>query len=373
MNCLLPPSNKVNISSLGCLFENTTNSYKFVFFQAIINLLQKTQPTDGSVLLKMEELAVEMVALAWYPHAFCKLSFGTADKLGRVLDRLQFSLNERAIAHAVTRKNLRNAIKNQYDQIGIKGLLRYVPYRLLTPFFPDRLHGKLDSQKDQLIFELSVESYETKDPALYRFVDDGSAIEIHPDWVTYLTESWRIVEGWVGKNWIDYLQSRNPNTPSIPNKISPPLNRSPLTSQTNYWRAVINEKSVNCLYSGVALNPREFALDHFIPWSFVCHDQIWNLIPVTKEANSSKSNSLPSDYYLDGFIKLQLEGLKITRRKFNEGAWSKLTEPFVSDLRIVPENLLDEKSLKAAYHEILPSMMSLAGRIGFHAGWKHSS
>ena len=369
----LPPG-KVDILALGRIFEDTTNSYKLVFFQALLNLLKQRLPASGSVLLKTQDLAIEMAALAWYPHAFFKLSFGSQDKLGRVLDKLCFDLDERAIAHADTQKRLRLAIQEQYKQIGLKDRLRYVPYRLLTPFFSDRLRN-LKNYKDhevsKFVHEWSAETYASKNPALYKIIKSEEAIEIHPIWVAYLSKSLPIVVGWVGKHWIDYLQSRNPNTPNIPNKISPPLNRAPLKLQTDYWRAIIKDKQLRCLYSGDVLDPHKFALDHFIPWSFVCHDQIWNLIPVSPKANSAKSNCVPSEDYLNGFVDLQSVGLNIARQILDDTRWRKHTEPFVSDLHVPSAKLLNAERLRAAYLGVLPAIMSLAKQIGFPAGWKH--
>lgn len=372
MNSALLPFGEVDIQALSGLFESTTNSYKLVFFQAIVNLLQSRPQATGSLLLETQDLAVEMAALAWYPHVFYRLSFGSQDHMGKVLDKLRFSVDERAIVHADTQKRLRRAIREQYCQIGLQDLLRYVPYRLLTPFFLERLRGTRDHQVNQLVRQWSAEAYATETPVLYRFVEISSpAIELHPSWVAYLKQSLPIVIGWVRKHWIDYLQLRNPNTPSIPSKVNPPLTRAPLTMQTAYWRAIICKTPLRCLYSKENLDPRKFALDHFIPWSFVCHDQIWNLIPVSPKSNSAKRNRLPSKSYLERFIELQSEGLSISRTIFDDKRWRKLTEPFVSDLRIASEELLDAKSLRAAYNGVLPAMMSLAERTGFSAGWKN--
>lgn len=38
----------------------------------------------------------------------------------------------------------------------------------------------------------------------------------------------------------------------------------------------------------------DVSLDHFVPWSYVAHDELWNLVPTTKSLNSSKSNDLPN-------------------------------------------------------------------------------
>lgn len=39
--------------------------------------------------------------------------------------------------------------------------------------------------------------------------------------------------------------------------------------------------------------PRHYDIDHFIPWSFVMNDELWNLMPMDSSLNSSKSNRLP--------------------------------------------------------------------------------
>ena len=34
-------------------------------------------------------------------------------------------------------------------------------------------------------------------------------------------------------------------------------------------------------------------MDHFIPWSFVMNDELWNLMPMDPSLNGAKSNHLP--------------------------------------------------------------------------------
>jgi len=36
------------------------------------------------------------------------------------------------------------------------------------------------------------------------------------------------------------------------------------------------------------------SIDHFIPWSFVMHDELWNLTPTLANINSIKNDNLPS-------------------------------------------------------------------------------
>jgi hypothetical protein len=112
-------------------------------------------------------------------------------------------------------------------------------------------------------------------------------------------------------------------------------------------------------------------LDHFVPWSFVCHDQLWNLIPVSPAANSAKSNNLPADHYIPCFVDLQCAGLQISRSVLKPELWRKRTESFVSDLRIPEADLSDDGIIRKAYLGVLPAMLSLAEQTGFSGGWTY--
>ena len=56
---------------------------------------------------------------------------------------------------------------------------------------------------------------------------------------------------------------------------------------------MINSGPVTDIYTGELLTTRGLSIDHFIPWSYVASDELWNLIPTSKSVNSSKSNNLP--------------------------------------------------------------------------------
>ena len=58
--------------------------------------------------------------------------------------------------------------------------------------------------------------------------------------------------------------------------------------------------SITDIYGHVSLADESISIDHFVPWQFVAHDELWNLHPTTREINSSKNNSLPSwEYYFE--------------------------------------------------------------------------
>lgn len=361
-----PPCGEVDTHAFSQLFNSTTNSYKLTFFQALLNtLMERERSGTRDAIIELRGLATEMLALAWYPHNFFRLSFGLQDQTGSVLDRLDFHLDERSLTNPSTHARLRQAIVDQYDTIHAAGLLRFVPYRLLSPFFTSELKGLKDSQKDRRIRELANARFSSHSPPIYRFTEGGDAIDVHPAWRAYLVQHIAIIDGWVKHNWIGYLQDRNPSTPAIIKKITPPLQRSLLTRQTRFWQAVMAQSTQRCIYTGDPIKPSDFALDHFIPWSFVCHDQLWNLIPVSSTVNSSKGSRLPLEKHVGRFIEAQYHALKIGRSQLTDTAWNKATEPYVSDLQLTRQALLDGQRLDSAYRNTLGPLISLARQMGF--------
>lgn len=97
---------------------------------------------------------------------------------------------------------------------------------------------------------------------------------------------------------IDYLQRRNPTIQGIPNKISAPEKRK-LEEANRFWSTVAGMAEITDCYTGKVLNKDNFEqlgqleIDHFIPWSFIVIDEIWNLTPTFKLININKSNNLP--------------------------------------------------------------------------------
>ena len=285
--------------------------------------------------------------------------------MGKILDGLQFDLSEAAVTNPSSGEALRRAIDEQFNQIKADYLYRYVPYRLLSPFFDDDLKGLQDDKKNDRIRKLANQRYSSSNPPLYRFIDDDNTIDLHTDWVGYLTENFSIVRGWALNEWATYLQQRNPNTPAILSKIAPPLKRPPLDFQRKIWETILGEKELICIYSNQPLDPYHFQLDHFIPWSFICHDQLWNLIPATPSENSSKGRSLPSTNQVDAFIKTQEKAIASAKTTLTAEQWRKIKEEYSSGLNLDADQLLDSSALRKAYEQTLNPLISLADQFGF--------
>lgn len=367
----LPESPDLGIRYLSGVFRHTTNSYKFYWFLAILEAVK-----NGLDTLSVNLLTAEMLAQAWYPvHSF-KLHFGSQDQLGRLVSQLK---EQRELPLKSDRLEVRNAaltqvIRNKQFAQDFHKLQRFVPQRFLSPWFSAELHGLADHQRDKMIQHLAEKHWEQPQAPLYRFVEhplSEQVIEIHPTWMTYLQANFRIIRDFVLWNLVEFLRQKNPNVPNLPEKLFPPLHRE-MSMANKYWRFVLDQDlDLRCPYSAQLIPNRGFSLDHFIPWSFIGHDQLWNLVPIPKAINSAKSDRLPDlDYYLQAFIVLQFQGLKIFLKK-SEGKNKAYLEDYITLFRCDIETLShikEEVFINKLKDTIIP-LEQIATNTGFIRGW----
>ena len=372
----LPIADNLNISALAGLFDSRATSYKYLYFLSLLDILKRINFARLSAI-SFREIIVEMLANAWYPHKFFKLSFGTIDQIANKLDALELEITEPILKFRdPDKKILRNTINNQNLEDIINSINRYVSYRLIRPFFTQETRGLKDFYVNPAIINLAKNKFDIKKP-LYCFnaedQQDCNAIILHPDWVEYLEENYTIVRGWVSWEWLNYMQQQNPSIPNVVNKLFMPQQRDSLANQTKYWKTILEHQDIKCIYSQVQLNKDEISLDHYLPWSFVAHDQLWNLIPTTKSVNSSKSNNIPSEKYFSNFVKLQYLGLDIYHQKVSQSKWLNDVESFVAELKVNQANdLLNLEILTNAYEKTIQPLSSLATIQGFSANWVYA-
>jgi hypothetical protein len=191
---------------------------------------------------------------------------------------------------------------------------------------------------------------------------------MHPDWADYLRRNLVVVQGWLDWHWAAYLSARNPNVPNVVRKLH--AERKPFGWQRDYWDSVLRVARIDCPFSGTRLSPGNYDLDHFIPWAFVAHDEMWNLCPVAVAVNSLKSDQVPDlDLYLERFAEIQHQGLVFCRRHGSLRLYDRAADEFSVGLRMTLDQLKDKLQLATAYEQTIRPLAGLASRMGFRRGW----
>ena len=279
--------------------DRVVASYKMYWLLAILDEVQ-----EGNVEIEFRRLITRMIAYAWYPISKFRLYFGACDNLGKVVNYISDTYN---LKPNINKSELIDSDDKELNKM-IKNLTYNVPHKFLSPFYdgiakepPLKTVMILSKEHKRWIYEI------------YRNSDEENCIRIRECWDDYLKYNYKMIQGWVYYKLVCFLQKRNPNVPGIAMKLEAPVNRK-LTTQTKIWTSIIERKNIIDLYTGLPFTKENYkehgnlSMDHFIPWSFVLHDQMWNLVPTFKNINSQKSDNLFNyEDYIEGLAKLQYD------------------------------------------------------------------
>lgn len=354
----LPQSNTLTTRHLNRVFDKTVATYKYYWFLGILDLFVK----QGKTRINVWEIMISMVANAWYPVNYFRLSFGKSESLYEAILKLQ---KENDIPINLGIKELTDLLQALTQRTDIRKQLNFlqmnVPFRFLRPW--------IDTSDDR---EMVKRSQTFENGCLYKLEKENGSlwIELNPIWFTYLQENYDILTSFAYWGLTNFLQVRNPNVPNIPSKLIKKEERNSLSPQHKFWdTAISNGLEVRCLYTNKLLEVKEYDLDHFIPWSFVSHDLLWNLMPADSSINSSKSNKLPDlELYLPKLAEAHQAALRINIEK---GKQDKLLEDYLS-LGHTPQDIamMDREHLLDCFFQTFTPMNQIALNMGFES-WKY--
>jgi len=354
---------------LGQVFQDTTNSYKLVWFLAILSLLKRSEERS----FRLADIFTEVAVAAWHPVCLFRLSLGRQDKLQDVILEIQ---KKSGLPPNAAPEAIRKFVDGSADaQTMLEYFKRYVPTRFLTPWFADKLRGERDdSARTREIQTMAKESQKTPFACIYFFEGSGApgSIRLNDSWRLFLTENLGLAQSFAEHHLALYLQARNPNVPGVVNKLRAPTIRQ-LTAARDFWRLVRGDfqkagrtAEFKDIYSERELTD-SFSIDHFLPWSFVVHDLLWNLTPVEPATNSSKNDVLPDlDIYLPRLAKLHFGAIEAAKKR------PRFLEDYVDCFKEDAESLLalGENGFLAKYRQVIIPQAQIAMNQGFQSGWK---
>lgn len=196
----IPTDNEVEVRYLEAMLDhsNFTNSYKLFWLNGIFK-----EVVRGNKNITFKRIACRMISTAWYPLIQYKLNLGLQDQLFEIVRTIkvkydiQADLDEEIILEYI------DDINDKEMNSFVNKLCRYVPYRLLTPFYENILRGKKDGLKNKIILEAAL--YD--DEPLYK-INLNESITINDKWFKYFQENQVIIKGWIEYKLIYFLQKK---------------------------------------------------------------------------------------------------------------------------------------------------------------------
>jgi hypothetical protein len=252
------------------MFRDMTASYKPLFFIAILDAIaQNKHENDGEIALV--DLNRNIATTALYAAVTAKLSFGSQDTLQT---RLQGLFAGPKVNYKDAKRDLERMTDSEVrDNFGFLG--KYAPKALLTSFV-------------------------TVTP-LYGF--SRGKIKLDKKWLAFLLEHNHLLREYSTYSLAVWLQRKNPGVPGVVDKISLQDERPPIPKfMKDAWQKAMGP-NFKCIYVNELVGDR-FALDHYLPWSFVGGHDLWNLVPTSPDVNNQKSDDLPPERTQKGFSEV---------------------------------------------------------------------
>ncbi len=289
--------NTLDIEGFSLMMKDPSYCYKFYWLEAIVKLI-----SENRTKTTFDEVINEMICNAWYSVREFHIHLSGIQVNGQVRDGLEravLRLTELSgLTSNASKDEIKKAIKEHDSELKeAKGqLTNMVPYRALAGFFAkDESAVNWDSIKRLTAY---IREFDRSINMLPYTLGDSSKLKkeilFNPAWVEMIQDNTVSILGWIQYEKVKWLQSNNPEVPGLVYKLVPMDEKMrKLGHVRKLWEGVLELSGVRDVFTGKMIIPKEYDIDHFIPWSFVMNDELWNLMPMDSSLNSSKSNRLP--------------------------------------------------------------------------------
>ena len=305
---------QLEIESFSRMLKDPAFCYKFYWLEAIVNIINQ-----NVVETKMDDIIDEMIANAWYSVVEYHIHLSGFVK-GEVVDGLERAVNklkqESDLASFASKAEIKEEIKkhNKAIQSEKTQLTFMVPYRALAGFF-DYHDIKVNWERRTQLIEY-IQFFDKTVTRLPYVFGEGNGLNrkviFNPDWIEMINDNTVEILGWIQFEKLKWLQNNNPEVPGLVYKLKQGDNVRKLDKVRNLWNGILDCTAVLDVYTNKNINRNDYDVDHFVPWSFVMNDELWNLMPMDSSLNSSKSNNLPDwDLFFERFAANQYKLYKL--------------------------------------------------------------
>ena len=188
----IPQSYILTTKYLNRVFDKTVATYKYYWFLGILDLCVK----HGKTRMNVWDIMITMVANAWYPVIYFRLSFGKSESLYEAIWALQKEYN---IPINISIRDLTDLLHELVQKADVRKRLNFlqmnVPFRFLRPW--------IDTSDDR---QTVVRSQSFENGCLYKLEKhEGTLwIDINHAWLDYLRENYDILSAFclLGIVWL---------------------------------------------------------------------------------------------------------------------------------------------------------------------------
>ncbi len=323
--------NTLDIESFSLMMKDPSYCYKFYWLEAIVQLI-----SEGVKESSFDAIIDEMICNAWYSVREFHIHLSGMQADGQVRDGLERAVLRLAelsdLSANASKVEIKNAVTEHNAELKSfkEQLTNMVPYRALAGFF-NRSEESADWGSVRRLIPY-IERINQNTVLLPYTLGPESKLKkkiyFQDAWVEMIQDQTVPILGWIQYEKVRWLQNNNPEVPGLIYKLAPMDEKMrKLNNVRKLWEGIIEVREIRDVFTDKTIVSKQYDVDHFIPWSFVMNDELWNLMPMDSSLNSSKSNRLPKwNPFFERFARNQfiLYGLiheKNTIRKLYESCY----------------------------------------------------
>ncbi|MCL6611126.1 MAG: HNH endonuclease [Peptococcaceae bacterium] len=263
----------------------TRHTYDPAWTRALVEVVMETETGPGGSDLEVDlrSVAARMIKYYWNQTIFFNLAQGAnpcrqPDLIRRVRELICEYFESRRSREPVRFENanfnppLRKKLEEHFDAAG-EILKNDVVHSFLGK---GRLHGEFINHtrgEDSLLLPQNAAAA----------IRENSAL---------ITEA-------IYYRWAQILEKYN-SSPRLNRKVriidTPELRDRPLSYFAKYLD--LENPGRQCFLCGQPVEDQDLVISHVIPWSYLCSDDIWNLVYTHKDCHFSKSGPFPSEFFI---------------------------------------------------------------------------
>ena len=289
--------NTLDMEGFSRMMQSPSYCYKFYWLEAIVKLI-----SENKMEASYNEIIDEMIANAWYSvlEFHVHLSGLWAD--GEIRDNLEKAVLKlyrlsRLPANA-SEIEIKNQIRKFEQELHPEKmfLTQNVPYKALSGF-ANKGRERIDLNSSAGVMMGYYNRINGLSPLPYTFGEQKGLerkIRFHELWIQMIQDHTVPILGWIQYEKVCWLQSVNPEVPGLVYKLAPMDEKMrKLSHVRKLWDGILDLTQIIDVFREEPVKKEDYEVDHFIPWSFVMNDELWNLMPMDSSLNGIKSNRLP--------------------------------------------------------------------------------
>ena len=303
--------NLLDIEGFSRMMKDPSYCYKFYWLESIVNLISEDKREAT-----YDEIINEMIANAWYSVVEFHVHLSGIWGDGSIKDNLEKAVLKLKDLSDLPNNASKIEIKNKIHEFNKElhsakmELTKNVPTRALSGF-ANKYSERIDLNSSAGRMMEYYNRLNAKDiPLPYIFGNDNGlrrTIRFNESWIQMIQDNMVSILGWIQFEKVRWLQNNNPEVPGLVYKLAPLDEKMrKLSHARKLWEGVFDHTTIIDVFKGDPIKREAYDIDHFIPWSFVMNDELWNLMPMDSSLNSAKSNKLPKwDQFFSSFADNQ--------------------------------------------------------------------